>query len=275
MTTDQQPAAAAFDAFEALTQRFSTITAIHNVQLIDTQPGEGGYTRLIVQHQGTTRELVSGAPWPDDWSRRHVGKFGHLVPVKPVPGATQWPQGGACYFRAYEDPSLRRVPELDDGQGNNGWSCASRTFLAPAHIIPGAEGRFVADETVPVTVRVPPEFARQCERVQLTPQQLLEGFMADAGGIQNYVNCPRADRFGSNGSDERDMAEAYIDRAYGGQAIDLEARDAQRYEDEERQLERDDFSGLLDDFIDSGGQADELLKAVQVLVDQQRAKSER
>ncbi|WP_223936960.1 hypothetical protein, partial [Aeromonas caviae] len=34
----------------------------------------------------------------------------------------------------------------------------------------------VPDETVAVTLRVPPEFVRECRRVQMTPQELLRSF---------------------------------------------------------------------------------------------------
>ncbi|WP_223930214.1 hypothetical protein, partial [Aeromonas caviae] len=86
---------------------------------------------------------------------------------------------GACYFRDYIDQSLQRVPELDshdratsdDGRALEviGWRCDARPhgFRAPVGIIPGEAGRFVPDETVAVTLRVPPEFVRECRRVLL------------------------------------------------------------------------------------------------------------
>jgi hypothetical protein len=267
-----------FDPFDALTERWSAVTAIHNVQLVDVQPGEGGFTRLVIEHSGRSRELVGGGRWSPEWSRQDIGKHGYVVPVKPFPESAQQPPEGACYFRAYSEPSLRRVPELDDSKGNLGWLCDgafARGFLAPAHIIPGKGGRYIDDKTETVTVRVPPEFVRECQRVQLTPQQLLEGFIGDAAGIQNFVECPRADGFGSNGSDEREMADAWIQRAYGMNAVDLDALEAEREDREQREMEREDFGGLLEEFIDSGGQADELFKAVQALVDQQRDKNDR
>ena len=265
-----------FDPLKALTDRWSAITAIHNVLLVDVQPDGSGFERLVMEYQGERRELQGGGRWSEQWSRRDVGRHGHLVPVKPFPEAVQPPPDGACYFRAYVEPSLRRVPEFDDGKGNLGWRCDgawANGFLAPAHIVPGEGGRYIPDQTEKVTVRVPPEFVRECRRVQMSPQALLEGFIGDAAGIQNYVNCPRADGFGSNGSDERDMAEAWIQRAYGMNAVDLDELDAQKEEAEQREMEREDFGGLLEEFVDYGGQADELFKAVQALVDQQREKN--
>jgi hypothetical protein len=260
-----------YDPFEELAKRWSVVT-IHNVLLVDVQPGEGGFERLMVQHEGRSRELAGGGRWSEEFSRRDVGRHGHLVPVSPT--ARDNTPLGACYFRAYADPSLRRVPELDNAAGDRGWRCdaSPQGLVAPAGIIPGEHGRYVHDQTIGVTVKVPPEFVRECRRVQRTPKQLLEGFIADAAGIQNYVSCPRADGMGSNGSDERDMAEAWIQRAYGMDAVDVDELESRDEEEQERQLAREDFGNLLDDFIGCGGTEDELHAAVQALIEQQRAK---
>lgn len=130
------------------------------------------------------------------------------------------------YFVAYPDPTLRRAHELDrrvpsslDGERQNviGWRCAAKPdgFLAPEDFIPGPEGSFIPDRTVPVSLRVPPEFVQQCDTVGLTPVDVLRGFVADLAGVSNLVRCPRVDGYSSNGSDERDMADAYFDRAFG------------------------------------------------------------
>lgn len=63
-----------------------------------------------------------------------------------------------------------------------------------------------------VTIELPPEFIRLCERDQVKPQVVLRGFIADLCGIMNWVNNPRADGYSSNGSDERRMAEEYYER---------------------------------------------------------------
>lgn len=203
---------------------------MHNVRLIDVQPAEGGHERLTIEHAGTTCELIGGGSWNEQYSPRDVGRFGY---VKPARFGRELPQG-ACYFHAYIDQSLRRVPELDsaerlsrdDGRALEvvGWCCESRPsgFRAPVGIIPGEGGRFVADETVVVTVRVPSEFVRECWRVQMTPEAVLRSFVGDLAGTQNFVACPRADGYDSNGSDERDCADAWFQRAHGMNAIDLD-----------------------------------------------------
>lgn len=126
---------------------------------------------------------------------------------------------GACYFRVYLDQSLRRIPELDNLQGRRdpdgrvlgtvGWWRESKPdgFLAPVGLIPGEHGSFIWDETIAVTIRVPPEFVRECRAVQRSPEEVLKGFVADLAGISNYVSHPRSDRFCNNGSDERMFAE--------------------------------------------------------------------
>jgi len=266
-----------FDAFAALAQPGASVT-VHNVRLIDVQQAEGGHELLTIEHAGTTHELIGGGPWRQEYSRRNVGKFGYIVPAQPF--GRELP-AGACYFRDYIDQSLRRVPELDssdratsdDGRALEvvGWRCDARPhgFRAPVGIIPGEAGRFVPDETVAVTLRVPPEFVRECRRVQMTPQELLRSFAGDLAGIQNFVACPRADGYGSNGSDEREYADAWLHRAHAMNAIDLDEQDAREAEAEEKQFQRDDFAALLDDFESYGGKADDLFAAVQALVDKQ------
>ncbi|CAH2783301.1 MAG: hypothetical protein CBARDCOR_3603 [uncultured Caballeronia sp.] len=71
------------------------------------QPDEGGHELLTIEHAGnTTRELVGGGAWSEEYSRRSVGKFGYIVPAQPF--GRELP-AGACYFRDYIDQSLRRV----------------------------------------------------------------------------------------------------------------------------------------------------------------------
>ena len=248
-------------------------TTIHNVLLVDVQPGAEGFETLRVQINGEAREVVSAGRWNEQYSRCDLGRHGVLVePELPLLAAPP----SAYYFRAYVEPSLRRAFELDTAAGDRGWRCDARPdgFLAPPQVIPGEGGRFVPDQTVQVTVNVPTEFVRECRRVQRDPKQVREGFIGDAAGIQNYVNNPRADRFGSNGSDERDMAEAWIQRAYGMCAIDLDAVEEHEYELEDRAIDREDFGLSLDDYINLGGKSDDLQAAVQVLIDQQRIKAE-
>ena len=69
------------------------------------------------------------------------------------------------------------------------------------------------DEQRAVTFDLPNEFLLLCEQYGLTPVEALRGFIADVCGIENYIANPREDGYNSNGSDERQMARAYFDRA--------------------------------------------------------------
>lgn len=260
-----------FDPFEHVTTPLNLVT-IHNVLLVDVRQGEDGNDVLTIEHQGTRRDLPGGGKW-GKFSLRDVGRYGLLIPMTPPNPICLNARG--CYFRAYPDPSLRRLLELDRvdyaGTPQVGWVCDARPsgFTAPPGLIPGENGNFIPDETVEVILRVPLEFVRECRRVQRSPDEVLRGFVGDAAGIQNYVSCPRADGYSSNGSDERNMAEAWIERSYGVYAIDLDAADAYEEEEKQRQFERDDLGALLDDYVTKGGQADDLINAVQALVDKQ------
>ena len=46
----------------------------------------------------------------------------------------------------------------------------------------------------------------------MKPEVVLRGFIGDLYGIINWSNHPRADGYGSSGSDERRMAEEYYER---------------------------------------------------------------
>ncbi|MBY0576726.1 MAG: hypothetical protein K2P67_09055 [Gallionellaceae bacterium] len=63
-----------------------------------------------------------------------------------------------------------------------------------------------------LTLELPEEFIDLCEADGVTPEIVLRGFIADLVGIMNCAASPRADGYGSNGSDERDMAQAYYER---------------------------------------------------------------
>ena len=125
-----------------------------------------------------------------------------------------------------------------------------------------------------LSVWVPPEFVRVCPGVQRTPGQVLEGFVADAAGLQNYVVCPRADGFGSNGSDEREMADAWLQRAQGMDAVDVDRLEVQDDKAEQRRLDLDDVGDLMTEFEGCGGTAEELIAAVRGLVQEKRRKAE-
>jgi hypothetical protein len=63
-----------------------------------------------------------------------------------------------------------------------------------------------------VTLDLPLEFMALCARDSVPPETILRGFIADLCGIISWARDPREDGYSSNGSDERDMAEAYYDR---------------------------------------------------------------
>lgn len=63
-----------------------------------------------------------------------------------------------------------------------------------------------------LTLELPPEFVELCAADGVTPETVLRGFIADLAGIMNWQASPRADGYGSNGSDERSYAQAYYDR---------------------------------------------------------------
>ncbi len=63
-----------------------------------------------------------------------------------------------------------------------------------------------------VTLTLPEEFLDLCESDLQKPEAVLRGFIADLAGIVNWQSNPRTDGYSSNGSDERDMAQAYYNR---------------------------------------------------------------
>lgn len=270
-----------FDAFEAL--RYPSYLGLHvelhNVRLLDVVPGPDIYQTLTIEYQGKTRTVASGGRWSDEWSRGDVGKVGYLVRATSM--LREDLPVGACYFRPYPDQTLRRVPELDDLQARQdsngrvletvGWWCENKPdgFLAPAGLIPGEYGKFIPDETIAVTVRVPPEFVKECRAVQRSPETVLHGFVADLAGISNYVSHPRADRFTSNGSDERMYAEQWLERAYGMDRVDLYALETDDAERIERQNNYGDLATLLDEYVAIGGTVEDMLAAMERLVEKQ------
>lgn len=177
---------------------------IWDLMLIDSRPG----LWIFQRDDGSMIELPAQTlhAWRDDDRK---GLRGVAFPLEGHPGGYR--------FQAYLDQSLKRMPELDAAKGFRlGWSCDARPdgFNCPAWVVPGEGGQFVEDETQPVTVNVPPEFASLCDELGRDVEDVLRAFMADAAGIMNWVRCPRADGCCSNGSDERMMAIQYLERCY-------------------------------------------------------------
>jgi hypothetical protein len=118
-------------------------------------------------------------------------------------------------------------------------------------------------------MRVPPEFVREAARAQLTPKALLESFIGDLAGVQNFIACPRVDGYGSNGSDERNYAEAWLERAHGMNMIDLDELEGRRALEQEQAAQRDALVALLEEYTDAGGDPEELISAVHAIVDRE------
>lgn len=250
----------------------------HNVKLLDVIKGEGGYEQLHIELDGQQYTLRGAMKWSESFSASNTGQFG-LLRARWV-DATVVPIGRGVVFNAYLDQSLRRFPELDLAhQGSRSlrnepvayWVCSRHPagFYAPAGIIPGEDGQFVPDETETVTLPVPPEFIEQCHRVQMSPEELLRSFVGDLAGISNYNGNPRADGYGSNGSDERMYAEHWLLRAHGHQEIDLDERAEQLEKEQELEFYREDIVALLEDFHDHGGDPETLVELVSKVVGQQ------
>jgi hypothetical protein len=136
---------------------------------------------------------------------------------------------GGFNFWPYVEQRLRRCPQEDMPAHAHphlthdvwAWKIEGSTtcIRLKAGITPGKNGAFIEDDTEPFTVDVPQEFISLCERYNLSVEDVFRGFMADACGLQNYLVNPRVDQFSSNGSDERDMAQDYLQRAYAMHAI--------------------------------------------------------
>lgn len=187
---------------------------------------------LVIEYQGGTLRLPgypgiatrsNGAV--DQFTAEKIGQIGVARFVAKTEHSPSFYR-----FEAYYDQTMRRAYELDvferpdrpgiglDGYNGEsiGWRNDSNPdgFLAPRGIVPGKNGEFIEDTTTNVTIGVPEEFIQLCAEFKLQPENVLRGFIADACGLQSYMDCPRADGYSSNGSDERMKARDYIERAY-------------------------------------------------------------
>ena len=64
-----------------------------------------------------------------------------------------------------------------------------------------------------LTIKLPAEFLYLCMRDGTTPETVVRGFIADLCRIYNDAETPRTDGYCTNGSDERDLARQYYERA--------------------------------------------------------------
>lgn len=253
------------DVFALASQSYPP-SPVHNVRLMELKPNAIGEELLVVQYAGNEYELCSGAKYREpNPNVSIIGQIGYVC------FESLWlsgVRGPGWLFRPYIDQSLRRMHELDLLH-DVGWWCEARDgFRAPAGVIPGSGGAFVPDETVQTQLRVPKEFVQVATALQLHPDELLRSFIGDLCGLNNYLGCPRADGYSSNGSDERDYAQAWLDRAYGHQGIDLEAAMVPDVDlDDERWSLQDDINDLVDAFLKSGGDPEAIVDAVRKFVD--------
>jgi len=238
--------------------------AIHNAKLFKVYAAKDGYEVLVIEHARSRISLDGESVWSGERSCRDVGQFGYVTPM-----LSRELKRRVHFFHKYIDQSLRRVPEMDQLElGMVGWRCDKHPhgFWAPIGIIPGTDGDFVPDETEEVTLQVPPEFVRECRRLCTTPEDLLRSFVGDVVGIQNSDRCPRADQYSSNGSDERDLAQAWLERAHGMDALDVDELEALENKRKERQDVIDEFEDILDVLECGGLNADELLNDLSALI---------
>jgi len=121
-------------------------------------------------------------------------------------------------FRAYPDQRLRRSDALDDADADAwAWTFTdtSCVVLVKAGVIPGQNGAVVPEETHALSLQVPREFVHLCDQFKLHPATVVRDFIADLCALQNPASRPREDGYGSSGRDERLLAQAYFERAYG------------------------------------------------------------
>ena len=131
-------------------------------------------------------------------------------------GRLRLPSDGRAFgFCAYPDQRLRRKHEDDDPRLSLwGWQIEDRSFACKAGVIPGRDGLVVSEDTQTVVLKVPRELITLCSRSSIQAETVLRGFIADLCSLQNWISCPREDGYSSNGSDERQLAQAYFRRAY-------------------------------------------------------------
>jgi hypothetical protein len=250
-----------------------TMVTVHNAMLTSVARREDGGVTFVVQHDGQTDEVRGERPWSSELPEL-VGRHGYLTHLKPDYSHPE----GRRMWSPYQDPTLRRVPELDRADGWRGWICDARPngFVAPPHILPGDGGRFVADARGPGSkVRTPPEMWREARRMQTSVENLLETFVADMCGLVSDASFPRADGLSRSGREGQRLAQAWLEGVYGAQAIDIDAEEDADVEAMDRMDAHTGLSSLFWKFVNHGGDASKLEAVVAALVDEQLAAHER
>lgn len=245
--------------------------AFHNAKLIEVVRGTDGKERVTAEIAGASISFSTPRPFTEAGSRHLIDLIGRVGVVTPAVDHIDF--DGHAHFRPYPDQSLRRSPELDRTVNSPrpdekkphviGWRCDAQPdgFTAPAGLIPGKGGSFIPDDTEDLTIAVPPEFRELCRQYALSPKDVLQGFIADAAGLSNMINTlPRADGYSSNGSDERDMAEAYLGRAYDMRREIAEQSLVESEMDQEREIDKGILLSMLEDF---DGDFGELIDVVE------------
>lgn len=277
MTTNTKSPAdrIAADVMSRLYQRTSD-EKLHGVLIAGADIDRNGVLTYTADIPGIADGVRLPGARSNGQAKSHVGQIGYLIADVGADGV-----GMAARFFPYVDQTLVPDPLRDDfSKQLRGWRCASqpRGFTAPAHITPGKGGAFVPDETVPVTIRVPPEFVRIAHEAGMSAERVLRYFVGDACGLRDTHDLPRADGLSkTSGTDEEDAAEAYLDRALGPFRENAAAFNAERERaaaaDEEYQTHVDDMHELLEHYTDAGGNAPDLIAQVRTIVDAKTGRS--
>ena len=119
-------------------------------------------------------------------------------------------------FNAYPDQRLRRAPSSDQPQDRRwGWRIGERVFTVEVGVIPGRAGKVVRRNTRRVSLELPSELLDFCSSRKVTAERVLTTFVADLCRLTNSYACPREDGYASSGTDEQQLALAYVDRTWG------------------------------------------------------------
>jgi hypothetical protein len=146
--------------------------------------------------------LAFNTPHPSVWQ---VGMVGHLT-IRSE---------GSFIFHVYADPRLRRDSSADSvSAGVWGWRLGEYRFTVKAHITPGANGAVVREDLRELRLAIPREFLDLCQEYSLAPATALRDFIADVCALYNFHALPREDGYCSQGSDERQFARLYWERAH-------------------------------------------------------------